>query len=315
MHPAVAPDPAPEKPSLTYRPPTIVAKGRNRQKIARVSLIVLLVIVLMGIVGFQKYQNSKYFSKVRPLYVNQSSQMKLVYQSFSRPVFSSNKSTQQGDKEDLQYINAAIKQANADTATLRGQNKFIGIPLVKMIPGLSDGNKQSSAMQNYLSDCADFLSTYQKLATYTQGLDNLETSFNEFSNALVNMLKDTTPSQISTDSLSASTTVNSTLSALNKLDPPPDLIQFNAQLIGALKPVATDLDGITTGVNSKNANQIVNSDNNLVHDLQALGKVLDTDLAGKLQNGSQISRQIKKLQSEAPLGSGVQSSEVKVALN
>ena len=269
------------------------------------ALVIIIVIVVIVFVGGFVYQNSadtKYHTAVKPAYDKQSTQMAVVYKSFGRPVFSSNDSTPDSDKQDLSFINTAIQDAQSETNNLTTQNKLMIVPGLSWMSSVSKTSKENTAVKQYINDSNAFLTNYQTLSTYVTQLEKIEnTQLTAFTDS-VNQVSDATSlTELSTTTGNASKKLSTTIDSLRTLKPTSDVQKINTDLINDLDNMNTDLKNIAAGADAKNSAAISSAANKLVQDSTTLEAFAGTDVASILQGDSQIHQQITKLEAEKPL--------------
>jgi hypothetical protein len=273
-----------------------------------VVLLILLVVllVMVGSLMFQRNSDTKYLADIKTPYNIQSAQMKLVYKSFSEPVFSSNNTTTQTDNTEVTFVNSLIKTAKSETYTLNVDNKLTILPYIQWVSSVSNVHKEHSAMQTYINNSNVFLSDYQTLGTYITGFDAIgDNQLNSLSNLFQNLSNNSNVSQLYadmyTDSQKATVYLSEAISAVKKLNPPTDLKQNNSQIINDLSELNADLQSLVEGVNNQNTQQFASAGLKLEQDSQTLNNLANAN-AGMLQkNLKQIHTQILNLEAENPL--------------
>lgn len=290
--------------SLPPNPEFNAQKSGPRKKLIA-GLIVLVVILIAAILYFwflPSRMNSSYLNNINPAYDQQNSQMKQVYDSLNRKIFTTNDSTAASDKADLAYVDSVIKKAKDSTDQLKSQNHLTILPGTKLFGPAKNTDKKYETMQGYINDSQKFLDDFQDVSTYWKQLNNIEdTQLPEVLNTFNQLANVTTIGQLMSISQSASEKLDKLTTSLNAITPPPDFKQIHESLIADMSSISDDFQEIVSGIKDQNIQQISDAGVKLQKDGNALQELSKTDIAGMFQNSSVIHKEMVKLKSQNPL--------------
>lgn len=245
---------------------------------------------------------STYLSAVKPAYNDQSSKMGIVYDTLSRPIFAADSSsTPESDAKDIGFIKTTISVATNSNTKLKALDNFKILPLTTWQHSVSDTEKKHEAMQKYLKDCDTFLKDYQAMANYLEKFESI-ISTNQLGAAL-NSLDQVEAAKTLTELLpkiQATLAVTTPLvNSLKQLNPPPDLKQFNDNIVNSLTGINKALADINSAVVVKSQTKLGLAAIDLQQQIANLKSLQNTNI--DLQKNSDISSQITKLKAEKPL--------------
>lgn len=285
-------------------------KSRKVHKKLRIGLFIILsVAVILGIMVYAYFEvlpnqeDKQYLTAIKPAYNQQLVQMKLAYQSYSSPLFSSSDKTLTSDSQNLADINAVIAKASRLTNVLSAKDNLNVLPGTQGFKTVKQTNAQYIAMQQYVNDSKTFLANYQDASTYVSKLAHIENSvqLTAFFSAMTAINKSTTAAQLQTATTSASADLSSSITALNALNPPSDFQQVSASLVTKLNDANNEFIDIISGINGENSEQVNNSIKLLDQLASPLNGVSNTNVASMLPAHSLLYADILKLQGEHPL--------------
>ena len=244
-----------------------------------------------------------YMKRMQPAYQTQSAQLQTVYASLDRPIFTSNNSSAESDKQDAAYIKGVLQTAEDNTAVLEAKNRLIVLPGTVWVPSVSQANRQYQAMKQYVSDSQTYLRDYTVLLAYAQ-------QFSAISRVqLPLVLKDFAAigaaahnkAALLSAMQAANTTLQSFAGQVKSLKPSADMQRFNSSLL-------VDLIGMNRGLQGlQSAEQgIANADTaGSFGEFQTASKnfndLLKINPAANLLKRSIILNQITTLEKERPL--------------
>ena len=267
------------------------------------ALIAVLVLVVLVAIGGYVYQNNvgnSYKKNITTLFTNQGTQMKVVAESFGRPVWTSKNVTPENAAADFAYINPNISKALALTDTLAANNKPVILPGATLFSSGKNLKNSNDLMKTYVKDSYAFLKDYQALSTYAQESSKIQASMGAVLSSLgQSSSSSATPTQIATLYTSDIQGLNSIIDGYKKLTPPADLVPLNGKLISALTDLKTYMSKIVTDIKTNNTTALYSDSSSLTIASLNLVSISMTDTTALLQGNSIMHAQITKLTSDA----------------
>jgi hypothetical protein len=307
---------SPASGSAQFSNPPVDIYSANSQAIKKANLVrnihwrIVIPIILGGFgilllfyfIILPIYWANNYLSSIKAPYNTQTASMTTVYISFSRPVFTSNTTTDQSDSVDLSYTQGVITKGLSATTSLKSKNHLIVLPLTTWLHPVSKANKQYIAMKQYVGDSKSFLSDYQTLSTYITQLEKIQQNqAPQVNSSIAALAQANNASQLLTASQNATAALGAFITSLKTLHPSIDVQGLNTNLITNFNTVNVALLGVTNGIETRNSAELSESGAQLQSGAISLGQALNINTASLLQNNSVIKQQINKLQSEHPL--------------
>lgn len=287
------------------------AKEGKMRKLKMVVFFVILPIIL-GAAGYTyfwmlpaKYADT-YLSTVKPAYSDQSGKMKVVYDSFSRSVFSVDDNPPASDKKDLDEVKPMIDAAISSTSTLKSKNHLKVLPGTAWLHKVADTNKKYKAMQQYVTDSGKLLNDYQALTTYISKVDDIQVADNDQLalglEKAVAVLSDRSLAAADLDAKTALAALTPIVASFKQLQVPADVKQDQDAGVGAIDGVISALNEIDAGISTGTPNQITSGAAHLQQAFTTLDNLdKTTGQADHLQHDSSIHQQITALQAAKPL--------------
>jgi hypothetical protein len=292
--------------SFTTTANSVQQRGVSTKHILPVAIALVLIALIGGILYFwtlPRHTDSHYKSTISDPYSAQAANMLTVYESFGQPVFTSNGTSTKTDTQNLHVSNVAIETALGSTATLKAVDHLSVLPGTAWFGQTKNTVQQYEAVKQYVQNSQNFLADYQSLTTYISDFEQIETKqVPGVTSSLSAVSTSQTPQQLLASCQNASSSMSALVTSLNGLQPPVDLRSFNTTTIQDFSAVNTALENIVSGISNSNAQQIESAASQLGQAGATLEAYSTTDIAGMLQKGSTIHRQIVQLEMENPLG-------------
>ncbi|MEI6152305.1 MAG: hypothetical protein WCQ10_07245 [Chitinophagia bacterium] len=266
------------------------------------ALIIIMVLIVTVSIGGYVYQNNvgtNYKKNIVPAFTNQGEQMKVVAESFNRPVWTSNTTTSDSDTNDFAYINPNITKAVILTNKLSDDNKPLILPGATLFGSGKKLKNSQTSMSIYISDSYAFLKDYQALSTYAQQTEKIQAGMGAVLTSLDQSASATSPAQIAELYKTDVQGLDTVIAAYKKLTPPADLVSLNSKLITALSSLRTYMSNSITDINTNNAASLYTDSNGLIAASGTLISISGTDVTAQLQGKSIIHGQIVKLNADA----------------
>lgn len=266
--------------------------------------LILCALIVGGYVYFWMLpaNNAKaYLSAVKPAYDQQVQKMNNVYDTLLSPIFTKgSNTTEESDAKDLANIKTQVSTALNSTNSLKNKNTLKVLPGTTWQHDISEANKKHEAMQKYLSDCNAFLKDYDALSSYIQQLESILTGqFQTAFESLGQIGTAKTPAEISTRVQATLALTSPLLDSMKKLNPPPDLKQYNDNIVNNLTAINKALSDINAAIAARSQVKLTQAANDLDKQLAILDTIDNSNI--DLQKNSNLNNQITILKTEKPL--------------
>jgi len=300
------------------QPPPVIVSGKKKKeryklpKFRQLNLwSIFTAILFLAIIGgaasylwfLPIHWSSAYTNKIQPDYIKQAGQMTVVYESFTRPIFSGSNASATSNSEDLTYTAGVLLTASAGTNSLRLANHLTILPGTTFLHKVATANQEYQAMQQYVSDSQTLIADYSMLVTYIQKFSVLaQTQLGTLQNDLNNLgLSSANPSTIEPALQTTTTDLQNITNQVKALKPSSDLEQFNNDLLGDLHGMDNSLQGLLSVLQGNTSVDLVSSSGELQTAVTNYITLLGTNPFVNLQTDSTLHSQIVSLEAETPL--------------
>lgn len=287
----------PTSPAQTAKKPSLLP--RRIQRSQAIPMAGVLVVVLLALGYFfvvPTLQVNGYAKSSKPSHNEINDKMLLVYDNFTKPVFTSADTTAASDQIDIDSGKNAVKDANAildaNSATLTG---FKPLPLMSWLTRYHNAQQLATDEKSYVSKSRAFLKDYSALLAYIDQSTAIEAKAETTSKNLQDNL------QNASDVASLTKLLDSAVSQLQPLVdqeqalvPPSYLKDEQSSSLTDTKNFLNTLKDLSAAVKSLNVDQI-QADGDKVNQEITDSQSADEKFVAALHKSSPIQLEINSL--------------------
>ncbi len=307
---------SPQQPSVDFSQSTqpIVMSGQSPEingsnihfnpGLILVAAIVVIIVAAAALYFWllPPYWANGYTKNIKPLYLQQSTQLTAVYNSLSNPLFNNANISQASNNKDIKIISDSIASGITDTNSLASKNNLTVLPGTSWQRQVSNANAEYQSMQIYISESRTFLLNYQKLITYMQSYEKIMTQYgNKIPQDFAAVSKATNAQGFISSIQTTIADIQGLTNQIKNLHPSTDVQAFNSNLISDISNMNGTLQGLVADVQSHNVSDLNQQLAILIASARSMDELLANSPTANLKNSSSLHDQYVLLQQSKPV--------------